>query len=105
MVGRGRRDAGLASVNEGYARLLAVTPLHFRAQRLLLLRDVKIDYIRHVHGSREDKPRAGGRNVAHEAVDGRAVVVEIDAAAQEAFLPRRLPAFRHDCLSFRWPGA
>ena len=60
-------------------------PDHMDAQRLLLLRNVEIERVRR-RDCIKDQPRAVGRDIADQAVDHIAPVVEVDHAAQEPFV-------------------
>src|SRR4029079_6597369 len=91
---RARPARGLG-LRERQAHFIAAAPLHARADRLLLLRDVEIDDIGNVHRPGKDDARALIGNIADEAVDRAAPLVEVDAAAQKAFLAYRPPPFGH----------
>src|SRR6202034_1382220 len=69
------------------AEFVGAAPLHMREDRLFLLRDVKLDLIGHAHRVREDDARPLIRDVANEAVERIAALVENKTAAQIALLP------------------
>ena len=74
------------------------------AERLLLLRNVEIDDIRNADGLGENEPRAGRRDVADEAVERGAAVVEIDAATQKALFARGRSALDPALVLAHAPG-
>jgi hypothetical protein len=59
------------------------------------LRNVQIDDIGNADRVGEHDFRAVIRNIADQAINHRAAIVEIDAAAQKAALARGLAAFTH----------
>ena len=83
----------LRGLGEGDADLLAVPPDDVDAERLLLLRDVEIEHVRRRHRIGKDQPRAIGRDIADQAIDRVAAIVEVDHAAQKALLARDPAAF------------
>src|SRR5262249_30877236 len=85
----------LLSRRKRYANLLAMPPDHVDAERLLLLRNIEFKHIRRCHRIGKGEAGAVGRNVADQAVDHGAAIVEMNRAAQKAFLPRDTAAFQN----------
>ena len=74
--GRGGRGVG-----KGQAHFIATTPLDVGADRLFLVGNVKLDNVGKIRPSREYDARALIGNIANEAIDGAAALVEIDATS------------------------
>jgi hypothetical protein len=68
------------------AHFIATTPLDVGADGLFLVRNVKLDSVGKIRRARKDDARALIGNIANEAIDGAAALIEIDATAQEALL-------------------
>ena len=83
----------MRGLREGDADLLAVPPDDVNAQRLLLLRDVEFEHVRGRDRIGKDQPRAVGRDIADQAIDRVAAIVEVDHAAQKALLAGGSAAF------------
>src|SRR5215510_4750358 len=92
---RGTRHdrGGLLVVVERDAELKAGPPLHLGAIGLVLVGDVELDDLRDGDRIRDLELGAGARNVAYQAIEARAPVVEIEAALQETSLARTHAAF------------
>src|SRR5262245_60186259 len=89
-----RYDRGrLLIAVERDAQLEAGAPLHLGAIGLVLVGDMELDDLRDGDRIRDLELGALARNVAHEAIEARAPVVEVEAALQEASLARALAAF------------
>jgi hypothetical protein len=89
------RQRGGSGLGEGQAHFIATTPLDVGADGLVLVRNVKLDNVGKIRRSREDDARALIGNIANEAIDGAAALVEIDATAQQALLAYRATPFGH----------
>jgi hypothetical protein len=95
----------LRGLREGDAHLLAVAPDDMGAQRLFFLRNVEVEHVRSRHSIGKNQPRAIGRDIADQAIDDIAAVVEIDHAAQKAFLAGDLAAFDSAAFGLTGHGA
>src|SRR6185295_8399989 len=83
----------LRGLREGDADLLAVPPDGVNAKRLLLLRNIEFEHVRGRNRIGKDQPRAVGRDIADQAIDHVAAIVEVDHAAQKALLAGGSAAF------------
>src|SRR5262245_5346637 len=69
------------------------SPLHLGAVGLVLVGNMELDDLRYGNRIRDLELRTLARDVAHQTIEARAPIVEIEATLQEASLARTCAAF------------
>src|SRR5581483_8820 len=94
-IGAVRGLDGARAFDKVETDLVVAPPLHPRAQRLVALRDVKLENIGKRHGVGKDDAGTLLRQIADQTSERTALAADINEAAQKALAASRYAAFAH----------